>query len=565
MKTLPEVDAVIAGGGWAGLLMAKELGVRTSMRVVVLERGGPRKNSDYVDGMDELDNAIRFRMMQDPSRETVTFRHNSSGKALPMRQFASFLPGTGVGGAGEHWNGMLFRFQPDAFELVRRTVERYGASKMPEGHSCQDWGIRYDELEPYYSAAESLVGASGETGANPFEGARSAPFPTPPMKPSYFNSVFRKAAESLGYHPYSMPSANLSQAYRNPDGVIRAGCQYCGFCERFGCMVGAKAQPVNTLLPVIQKRKNVELRTDANVRRITHEGGKATGVTYVNQRGEEFFQPARKVFLASWTLSNTRLLLLSKLGRPYDPATGKGVVGRNLTHQAITISHLFFDKPLNAFMGSGADGIAMADFDGDNFDHSSLDFIRGGNMFAVTTGLRPIANFGVIENPPKRNWGAAWKKAAIASYDHVGALQITGEHLSYRANYMDLDPTYRDAHGDPLLRMTIDWQDNEHRLIRHLSAKLGEIGKAMGARTVRPRPFGKYDANTYRSTHIQGGTIMGNSPETSVVNTDLQMWDAPNVYLLGASAFPQNASGNPTLTVMALVLRTANHIIRPGM
>src|SRR5262245_32212198 len=102
MKTLPAADIVIIGGGWTGLLMAKELGSRTALSVIVLERGAPRSTGDYASSMDELDYAIRFRMMQDASRETVTFRHTANQRALPLRQHGSFLPGSGVGGAGEH-------------------------------------------------------------------------------------------------------------------------------------------------------------------------------------------------------------------------------------------------------------------------------------------------------------------------------------------------------------------------------------------------------------------------------------------------------------------------------
>ena len=104
--------------------------------------------------MDELDYSIRLRMMQDASRETVTFRLTSKERALPIRRFASFLPGTGVGGAGEHWNGTTPRFLPDRFELQTRTVERYGAGPLPENHAIQDWGITYAELEPYYTRVE---------------------------------------------------------------------------------------------------------------------------------------------------------------------------------------------------------------------------------------------------------------------------------------------------------------------------------------------------------------------------------------------------------------------------
>src|SRR5882724_4417532 len=355
MKTLPRADVVIVGGGWTGLLLAKELGARTSQSIVVLERGEPRKTADYFEGMDELDYAIRLRMMQDASQKTVTFRNTSKDRALPVRQFASFLPGTGVGGAGEHWNGITPRFLPDCFELHTRTVERYGAARLPPNHSIQDWGITYAELEPFYTRAEKLLGISGKAGLDPFEGPRSAEFPTPPQKLAYFPSLFKEAARSLGYHPAPTPSANLSQAYRNPDGVIRPACQYCGFCERFGCMVGAKAQPTNTLMPVIARQKGVKVRTGANVRRVLYKDDQATGVSYMDSAGEEVVQPADLVVLASWTLNNTRLLLLSKIGEAYDSASGKGQVGRNLTHQANNRGVVFFfDRPLNRFMGSGA-------------------------------------------------------------------------------------------------------------------------------------------------------------------------------------------------------------------
>jgi gluconate 2-dehydrogenase alpha chain len=571
MKTLPRADVAIVGGGWAGLLMAKELGARTGLSVVVLERGKMRKAGDYAEGMDELDYAIRLRMMQDPSRETLTFRHTSKDRALPIRQFASFLPGTGVGGSGEHWTGIVPRFLPDVFEVHTRTVERYGRKRLPENHSIQDWGITYAELEPYYTRAERLMGVSGKIGTDPFEGPHSAEYPTPPLKMGYFPSLFVTAASSLGYHPSPTPSANISTPYRNPDGVYRPACQYCGYCERFGCMVGAKAQPTNTLLPVIAKQKTVTIRTGANVRRVLHKDGKATGIVYRDVAGEEVTQPADVVMLASWTLNNNRLLLLSNIGEPYDPVSGKGQVGRNLTHQsqsrAVT---LFFDKPLNRFMGGGANGATMRDLDGDCFDHGPLDFIRGAYISAHALGYRPIANFGVVPPSIKSNWGSEWKKAAIDSFDTTANLGISGEHLAYRTNYFDLDPTYRDAHGDPLLRMTMDWNANEHNMIRHLAAKMAEVGRAMGGReVVTPDLPRRYDVLTYKSTHLQGGAIMGTSPANSAVNTWMQHWQLSNLFVLGASSFPQNASGNPTLTVLALTLRAADAIVdryakRPG-
>ena len=583
MKTLPPVDVVIAGGGWTGLLMAKELGARTSLSVVVLERGGPRKAEDYAAGMDELDHNVRFRMMQDYSQETVTLRHTARDRALPIRQLGNFLPGTGTGGAGEHWGAHCPRYLPDCFELYTRSVEKYGVKRLPEGHAIQDWGITWDEIEPYYTRADRLLGVSGKAGnlrgklmegGNIFEGPRSEEYPTPPTKIPYFSTIFSHAANSLGYHPYPNPSATLSRTYTNPDGVSRPGCVYCGFCDRFGCMIGAKAQPLNTLLPVIVKQKRVSIRTKATVLRIVHDSSqagaksasanevRARGVTYIDANGEEFFQPAELVILASWTLNNTRLLL-SNIGEPYDPATGRGTVGRNLTHQVqFPAVDAFFDKPLNRFMGSGGSGMRIADFDGDVFDHGNLPFLRGGTLAAIGSGFQPVVSFGTVPPSVKPRWGAAWKKAAVENYDSHGTLNFSGEHLAYKSNYMDLDPTYRDRLGDPLLRLTLDWRDNERRMVEYATAKAVELAQAMGAREIRPFPgYGHYDVTRYQSTHIQGGTIMGASPESSVVNTSLQHWQLRNLFLLGASAIPQQGSANPTPTILALTYRTADALV----
>ena len=575
MKTLSSVDVVIVGGGWTGLLMAKELGSRTALSVLVLERGESRKTDDYRDTMDELDYATHFHMMQDVSRETVTFRHTSRERALPMRQHGAFLPGAGVGGAGEHWAGKSPRLLPDSFELLSRTTEKYGSKRLPEDHSIQDWGITYDELEPYYTRSDILMGLSGKAGnirgkqiegGNIFEGWRSAEYPTPPTKIPYFSALFRDTAKSLGYHPYPIPAATNSTPYTTPDGVSRPACSYCGYCVYFGCMIGAKAQPTNILLPVITKHKNVSIRSGAWVRRIVHDStlknGKARGVSYIDATGEEVFQPAELVFLASWTLNNTRLLLLSGIGESYDPGTGKGTLGRNLTHQVRAAVTAFFEKPFNRFMGSGSAGIWVSDLDADLFDHSKLSFLRGGYLEASSPGSLPMENFGVVPKSVKATWGSEWKTAALYYYDRTGNVLFSGEHLAYRGNYMDLDPAYKDHFGDPLLRLTLDWRDNERRMAEFGAARAMEIARTMGAKEVTPFPgLRSFDATRTHSNHTQGGAIMGTSPDRSVVNPFLQHWQISNLFVLGASSFPQNTSAGPTLTILAQTFRTADVVV----
>src|SRR3974390_1316248 len=132
MKTLPSTDVLIIGSGWTGLLMAKETHGRPPLSIHIL-----------------------------PPAPT---RHDANEKPHPVRQFGAFLPGTGVGGTGEHWGAVYPRLMPDCFEMYSKTVERYGKQKLPEDHSIQDWGITYDELEPYYARSEREVGISGKAG-----------------------------------------------------------------------------------------------------------------------------------------------------------------------------------------------------------------------------------------------------------------------------------------------------------------------------------------------------------------------------------------------------------------
>src|SRR5947209_8132641 len=196
-QKLKEVDAVIIGMGLVGTMLAREL-TKAGLKVVALERGEPRDTVPDFQGPamhDELRYSIRKSLMIDTARETLTFRNNASQTALPMRRLASFLPGTGVGGAAVHWNGQTYRFQNHDFEMRSRAVQRYGQKFVDDlGLAIQDWGINAQDLEPYYDRFEYLMGTSGKAGnlkgqiqpgGNPFEEPRSREYPTPPQKEPY--------------------------------------------------------------------------------------------------------------------------------------------------------------------------------------------------------------------------------------------------------------------------------------------------------------------------------------------------------------------------------------------
>ena len=438
--------------------------------------------------------------------------------------------------------------------------------------TIQDWGVSYDDLEPHYDKFEYLCGTSGKAGnikgakqdgGNPFEGARSRDYPTPPQKQPYGPALFRQAAKEMGYHPFPQPSGNLSEAYTNPLGVTLGPCTFCGFCEWFGCGNYSKASPQTTLLPVLMRRPNFEARTLCEVSRINLDGTKkrATGVTYVDSSGEEWEQPADLVLLCAFQLFNVHLLLISGVGTPYDPNTGQGTVGRNYSYQVTSSVNGFWqDKYFNPFIASGAIGYCVDEFNGDNFDHSSLGFVGGGYMGAVMTNGRPI--LGTILPKDTPTWGAGWKEALSENYQSAYQCVTHGSCYSYRDAYLDLDPTYTDRLGRKLLRITFDFHQNELKMSQYLTDRLAEIVQKMGAKSLEKKPrTGPYTIAQYQTTHTCGGAVMGADPKTSVVNRYLQSWDVPNIFVTGATNFPQNGGYNPTGTVCALAYWAADAVV----
>lgn len=563
---LKPVDVITIGVGLTGSILGKELAA-TGLKVVGLERGEMQDTIPDFQGSvmhDELRFAVRKGLMQDNTKEAVTARNNTSQEALPIRRWESFLPGTGVGGAMVHWNGQTYRFHPTDFQMRSHHESRYGKKFIDEDLRIQDWDVTYDDLEPHYDRFEYLCGTSGtagnlkgkiQKGGDPFEGLRARDYPTPAQKEIYAGALFRKAANDLGYHPFPQPSSNLSQPYTNPEGLKLQACSFCGFCERFACEHFAKSSPQTIILPAALKQPSYELRTGCHVLRVNLDSTKtkAIGVTYVDRSGREFDQPADLVIVTAFPLNNVRLMLLSGIGKPYDPKTGEGTVGRNYAYQTMSSAQVFYNKDvrINPFMASGASGTLINDFAADNFDHGPHKFIGGAYIGAIQSHGRPIEYHPVPPGTPA--WGVEWKKAVAKYYNHTVNINVHGSSMATAGNYLDLDPTYKDAWGLPLLRMTFDFSKNDLRMAQFVTEKAKGIAEKMGgtqvAATARKGPW---DTGVYQTTHNTGGAVMGHDPKTSAVNRYLQSWDVPNVFVVGASAFPQNAAWNPTGTVGAL-------------
>ena len=573
---LKEVDAVVIGVGWTGSIMAREL-TKAGLNVVGLERGpkrSPREDFTIPSVRDDLKYAVRQELFQDTQIETQTLRHSPADTALPLRRLGSYLPGTGLGGAGSHWNGTTWRLMPSDHNLRSHLEMRYGKNAVPAEMTIQDFPVSYDELEPYYDHFEKICGISGKAGnlrgqkipgGNMFEGPRQNEYPNKPLAQTMAGSIMEAACKSLGYNTFSAPSANSSDVYVNPEGLTLGACEYCGHCERFGCEANAKASPNVCILPNLLPDPKFELRSYAFVKELVYDkqAKKVKAVRYVDTRsGEEYEQPAGLVVLGAYVFNNVLLMLTAGIGEPYDYKTGQGTVGKNYCYQISgnSVTVFFEDKEINPFMAAGSHGTNIEEFNGDNFDHGGLGFFGGAWIAAGTTNGRPIFTRPVPPGTPR--WGRQWKAATAKWYNHAFNIGASGCNYSHRENFLDLDPTYKDALGRPLIRMSYNFRDNDYKMAQYVGGVLDRIATAMkptikGNVNVRR---GNYNVVPYQSTHNTGGTIMGADPKSSAVNKYCQSWDADNLFVMGASLFPQNASYNPTGPVGALAYWTADAI-----
>ena len=226
-RKLPKKDVAIIGLGWTGSILANEL-TDEGLDVIAIERGPWRDApTDFPTtfDQDELRYRIRHELFLRPEQLTFTFRNKMSEQALPIRDWGAFMPMTGVGGGGVHWNAETFRFLPSDFVLKTHLTQRYGAKFLPDDMTIQDYGVTYDDLEPHYDQFEYLCGTSGAAGnlkgqilegGNPFEGPRSRPYPNPPQAQPFSHTLFAKAARELGYKPFPQPSGNHVAGLRQP-------------------------------------------------------------------------------------------------------------------------------------------------------------------------------------------------------------------------------------------------------------------------------------------------------------------------------------------------------------
>ena len=558
-QRLAMTDVAIIGLGAAGGMAAMAL-TRAGLEVVALEAGDRLSPRDFAS--DEIRNDIRNWMGRRKFNHEIPTQRTSPTETARRPTFAVAM-GNAVGGSSINYAAFSWRLQPWNFHARRATVKRYGAAAIPAGSTLVDWPLCYQDLEPYYDRAERLIGVAGragnirgrlQPGGNPFEGPRAREYPMPPLRRSGYNHLMEGAARRLGWHPFPAPAAIATES---EDG--RETCTYCGFCNYNGCYTNAKGSVSLNVIPAAERTGHLRTVTRARVLSIaTGRDGRVTGVVYV-RGGRKYFQPAKLVVLSAFTYENTRLLLVSRSrAYPKGLANRTGQVGRHaMTHVYVSVCGSFAGRRLNRYSGPSGQSVNVDDWAGDNFDHRGLGFVGGGTLGAPMEG-KPIGT--ASSTPPTvPRWGSAWKAFLKANGDSIGLSFGQIESLPYEDVYFDLDPHTRDAIGMPVIRITYGLHQNEQRagvyVIDRATEWLKESGAAETWIRIPPAPLAV-------NAHVYGGTRMGDDPDHSVVDRWCLAHDAPNLAILGASTWPTCGGHNPALTIQALALRTADHIVR---
>jgi len=547
-----EVDVILVGVGSMSSIVAPIL-TEAGLKVIAFEPGPFRRSADYFP--DELGAAYYCRATMGPKfgSEIPRWRRNDS----ELTREATFSLGrmmNSVGGSVIHYGAWMRRFHPHHFRTRSYVEERWGAKALPANCSLTDWPISYEDLEPFYSDLEHIIGIAGDE-TNPFV-QRSRPLPMPPMRPFRLGELFSRTTRSLGLHPHPVAAGVNTIPYQG-----RPATTYTAWSNGFGSYTGDKWDPSLDCVPRALAAGNFDLRTGCRVIKIiTDENGHAAGVEYIDALGRHQPQRGRTIILGAYTFENIRLMFLSGGAKhPTGIGNQRNQLGRYFTTKMFAhVDGFFPDTIFNRHTGPAAQGVVLDDFLSSEFDSVKEGFIGGATLGAEQQFL-PIQINREALPADVGTWGRSYREH-LKQWQHFGVVRIQPDALPYATNYLDLDPVHRDKSGLglPVLRITYDLQENERKLAGWMEGKSEQILRAMGAtKTWRGASF-----TGVGSSHDFGGARMGDDPETSVVDRDLEVHDAPRVYVFSGATFPTCVGINPTLTLAAVCCRAAEQLVK---
>ena len=503
-----EVDLCIVGAGAGGSVLAQRL-ARHGWRIVIIE-AGPfwHPDEDWVSDEAGSHHLYWTQKRIIGGEDPIELGKNNSGR--------------GVGGSMVHYAGYTPRFHPSDFDTF--STEGVGA----------DWPITYWDLKKHYELVERELPVAGQSW--PWGDPHS--YPSSPHPVSGAAAQLWKGAEKLHIQMRAGPVGIVNGTFGN-----RPHCIYRGYCLQ-GCKVNAKASPYVTHLPDALAN-GVEIRADSMAVRVEiDEAGRATGVTYLQERGgAERHQRARVVAIAGYSIETPRLMLNSTSERfPRGLCNDEDQVGRYVMVQGASQTAGRFPNELRMYKAPPPE-VSSEDF---YETDQSRGFSRGFSI--QTVGPLPI---GWAEHVlADGHWGAALREY-MRDYNHWATIGVLNELLAQPNNRITIAAD-ADEYGIPVARMDYTLCENDRRSIEWSTKIIKDILTAAGAQDI---------LTIHRYAHLIGGCRMGTSPDNSVVNSDQRAWAVPNLLVADGSACPTQGSANPALTIMAMSSRLASRLV----
>ncbi|MCU0870640.1 MAG: GMC family oxidoreductase [Burkholderiales bacterium] len=503
---------VIVGSGAGGGTLAHEL-TRQGVRVVLLEAGPWLGPDDFVD--DEWAGYFQLSWL-DRRTASGTWRVARDHPDAPVWHCKV------VGGTTVHWSGCCYRFT--AGEMRARSV--YG--DVP-GTSLIDWPITLADLEPWYDAAETKLGVTGTGGR-------------PPLPPNNNFKVMYWGAKRVGLQKVSTGRHAINAVpYDGRPASIQDGFTITGDRN------GARWSTRNVEIPRALATGRLDLRAQSCAVFVEHDAaGRASGVVYVDRDGVRQRQAARVVVLAGNCVETPRLLLHSSSGRfPQGLANGWGHVGRHYLRHLIQTVWSVFDQPVNMHRGELMGGLVE-----DYLPHDPSRGFAGGYYLELNSmGLPTTAAFA---DP---GWWGRDFAGFVEQYRHMAGLFMTGEDMPQPGNRVTLSANEVDALGVPVANIHYDDHPNDLAMRNHGYRSMTAIHAAVGARR-------SVEAPAYPASHNLGSNRMSAKPEDGVVDAFGRTHEVPNLYIADGSLFATGGACNPTLTIVALAMRQADHLVR---
>jgi len=557
-----DYDVCIVGSGAGASPVAYTLS-QAGFSVVVLEKGPWLTEKDfYKDELACCRRSVYTPQLKDERHVIEDYDgkdNNGNYKWASESTYESgwdFWNGNVVGGSSNFMSGYFYRLKPIDFYLR----SEFGAI---EGANVVDWPIQYNDLEPYYTKVESLVGVSGHALKHKFAEPRSTKdFPYPPTAEHPITRYFDKACESLAYQSLQTPRAVLPFAVGE-----RSGCEYSGYCGSYGCSTGAKGSGRAALLNKALATGYCKIIPHAKVYKLqSNNKGKVTQANYYDRDNKSQIISAKIFVVACHAIETSRLLLASTGAKhPDGLANNTNQVGKNLLFSAGgsgTGEFYYKDMPAKQaeefkvrgpFINRGLQDWYVIK------DKKFNSALKGGTIDFLLSHPNPTtrADSAKWDDDGKLVWGQALKKKVKMEFTEKQRFrfEVFNDWLPTDDCFVSLDSKVKDKWGSAVAKVRVGYHDHDLVVGKYLTSKAETVLKQMKANNISSSVSGSPPANL-----VAGGCRFGNDPATSVLNADCQAHDVENLYVTDGSFMPTGGSVPYTWTIYANAFRVADII-----